>query len=187
MNFLFLTKKIFLLSILGVLSISKSVVYAQTTKTNGKIEWISWEEAVRRNETQPKKIFIDVYTDWCGWCKKMDKSTFVTDSVEQYMSANFYCVKLDAERRDTVVFQQNAFVYVSTGDDKGYHTLAASLLDGQLSFPSFVYLTEKFERVMIAPGFMQPYQIMPQLKFVHGEHFRKESWNDFDKNYPHGK
>ena len=40
-----------------------------------KIKWISIEEAEKLNKENPKKIMIDVYTDWCGWCKKMDKDT----------------------------------------------------------------------------------------------------------------
>ncbi|MFM2269767.1 MAG: hypothetical protein RL757_3208 [Bacteroidota bacterium] len=185
MNNSFLTaKKVFSFFLFAAFSFTLT---AQTAKSGGKIEWISWEEAVKRNETVPKKFFVDVYTDWCGWCKKMDKSTFVNDSVSAYMSENFYCVKLDAERRDTVIFQKNAFTYYDMGNGKGFHTLALSLLDQQMSFPSFVYLTEKFERVMISPGFKQPYQIMPELKFVFGENFRTQSWEDFDKKYPKGQ
>ena len=42
-----------------------------------KINWMSFEEAIARSKEDPKHIFVDVYTDWCGWCKKMDASTFV--------------------------------------------------------------------------------------------------------------
>lgn len=49
-----------------------------------KIRWYSIEEAVELNSKSKakdkKKFFIDVYTDWCGWCKKMDANTF-TDPV----------------------------------------------------------------------------------------------------------
>ncbi|HLT51685.1 MAG TPA: DUF255 domain-containing protein, partial [Arenibacter sp.] len=55
-----------------VLILSPGAIKAQN------ITWLSWEEAVKLAETEkdPKKIFVDVYTDWCGWCKKMDKDTF---------------------------------------------------------------------------------------------------------------
>ena len=41
-----------------------------------EVKWITFQEAIKLNETTPKKIFIDVYTNWCGWCKKMDQTTF---------------------------------------------------------------------------------------------------------------
>ena len=39
-----------------------------------KIKWMSWEEALEKSKKTKRKIFVDIYTDWCGWCKKMDKS-----------------------------------------------------------------------------------------------------------------
>lgn len=168
-----------------------SQLNGQNAPTSRKIEWISWEEAVKRNETVPKKFFVDLYTDWCGWCKKMDKTTFVNDSIEAYMSQNYYCVKLDAETRDSIRFQNNVFTFVvlqKMGDrDVGYNTLALSLLDQQMSFPSFVFLTERFERVMISPGFKQPQQLMPELRFVAEEHYKTAKWEDFEKSYRMGQ
>src|SRR5690606_154337 len=68
------------------------------------IQWMSWEEAVNRSQSDrdPKKLFVDVYTDWCGWCKKMDKDTFQNPEVAKYMQANFYMVKLDGEGKEPI-------------------------------------------------------------------------------------
>ncbi|MGB3078914.1 MAG: DUF255 domain-containing protein, partial [Saprospiraceae bacterium] len=41
-----------------------------------QINWLTWEEAQAKNQQHPKKFIVDVYTQWCGWCKKMDKATF---------------------------------------------------------------------------------------------------------------
>ena len=40
------------------------------TEQPQKIKWMGFEEAVALGEKQPKKLFIDVYTNWCGWCTK---------------------------------------------------------------------------------------------------------------------
>ena len=40
------------------------------------VKWLTIEQAQELNKKKPRKIFVDVYTDWCGWCKKMDKTTF---------------------------------------------------------------------------------------------------------------
>jgi len=51
-----------------------------------KINWMSFEEAYELNKTQPKKIFIDMWTYWCGWCKRMDATTFTNPVVVEYMN-----------------------------------------------------------------------------------------------------
>ena len=68
------------------------------------LKWYTWEEAVELNKTKPKKMFVDVYTDWCGWCKKMDKSTFADPAVAAYLAENFYPVKLNAEQKADIQF-----------------------------------------------------------------------------------
>ena len=73
---------------------------------------MSFEEAVERCAKEPKMVFIDVYTDWCGWCKRMDQSTFANPVIAQYMNDHFYAVKFDAERQDTITFQGHQFVGV---------------------------------------------------------------------------
>ncbi len=55
-----------------------------------KIQWMSFEETVERCTQKPKMVFIDVYTDWCGWCKRMDASTFANPVIAQYMNEHFY-------------------------------------------------------------------------------------------------
>lgn len=81
----------------------------QTTET-GSIKWYTPEEAYEKNKISPKPFFIDVYTDWCGWCKRMDATTFKDPVIAQYLNNNFYPVKLDAETKDTVNFMDRSYV-----------------------------------------------------------------------------
>nr|HMT30281.1 DUF255 domain-containing protein [Bacteroidia bacterium] len=105
------------------------------------IQWISFEQAVKLNEKNPKKIFIDVYTHWCGWCKKMDATTFKEDTVVKYINENYYAVKLDAETKDTIRFKDKEFKYVA---DYKANELAISLLSGKMGYPSYVLMDEKY-------------------------------------------
>ena len=93
------------------------------------VEWMSWDQAVERAQTDenPKKIFIDVYTDWCGWCKKMDKDTFQHPDVATYMADNFYMVKMDGEGKEPIEFKGQTYNFVPSGR-KGNHEFAAALM-----------------------------------------------------------
>ena len=147
-----------------------------------KINWMSFEEAVKLNETAPKKIFIDVYTDWCGWCKRMDQTTFQDTAVVKYMNENYYAVKFDAEMSDTIVF--GGYTYVNEGGlngRRGTHQLAAAMLQGRLSYPSYVFMNEKNQLLTVAPGYMDAKDIMPVLSYFATDAFKKQSFNDYIK------
>ena len=109
-------KKIFsFIILLSYFSISSCNAQTEHEKydPNG-IHWMSFEQAVALNDKAPKKIFIDTYTQWCGWCKRMDASTFKDTAVVRYMNDHYYAVKLDAETKDTIRFKGNLFINLNT-------------------------------------------------------------------------
>ena len=170
----------FLALFLGIFGIYAFVNNAETTNPTETeaLTWMTWEEAMAANQENPKKILVDVYTDWCGWCKKMDKSTFVDPTVTKYLSENFYVVKFDAEQKESIDFGGNSFKYVPNGR-RGYHQLAYALLDGRMSYPSVVYLDEEMKRITISPGYKTADQIMKELTYVGGEHYKTTSFKDY--------
>jgi len=144
------------------------------------LKWYTWEEAVELNKTKPKKIVVDVFTNWCGWCKKMDKGAFADPAVMAYLSANFYPVKLNAEQREEIKFNDETFGYVANDNGRGgVHSLAYALLDGQMGYPTLVYLNEKYERIMISPGFKETPDLMKELRFAAEEFYNKTTWEKY--------
>ena len=147
-----------------------------------KINWMTFQEAVKLNETAPKKIFIDVYTDWCGWCKKMDQTTFRSPEVVEYMNANYYAVKLNAEMNDTIDFA--GYTFINQGGmngRKGTHQLAAALLQGRLSYPSYVFMDEKNQLLTVAPGYMEVKDFLPVLKYFGTDAYLNQTFKDYIK------
>jgi thioredoxin-related protein len=151
-----------------------------STKTTlaTEIEWISWNEMVEAQKTEKRKVIIDVYTDWCGWCKHMDKTTFKDESVVKYVTEKFYAVKLDAETKEEFKFQNHTFKYIKQGR-KGINELAYSLLDGKLSYPSIVYLNGNFARIVISPGYKDNTAMQKELKYIAEEIYSKKTWADY--------
>ncbi len=93
-----------------------------------KIEWLSIQEAMALHKENPKKIMIDVYTDWCGWCKRMDATTFQDEKIAKYISENFYAVKLNAEMKDTIMVGDQIFVNEKPNERRNPHQLAITFL-----------------------------------------------------------
>lgn len=167
-------KKVFL--VMAILSALPFLGKAQT------INWITFQEAVKLNETAPKKIFIDVYTDWCGWCKKMDQTTFKSPEVVAYMNANYYAVKLNAEMNDTIDFA--GYTFINEGGQngrKGTHQLAAALLQGKLSYPSYVFMDENDQLITPISGYMEADDFLPVLMYFGSDSYLEQSFKDYVK------
>ena len=144
------------------------------------IKWMTWEDAVALNQKAPRKIIVDVFTDWCGWCKKMDKGTFLDPAVAAYVNEKFYAVKLNAEQRADITFNAEVFKFVPSETGRGgVHSLAYALLDGKMGYPSMVYLNEKYERIMISPGYKETPDMLKELKFAAEEYYSKTTWEQF--------
>ena len=162
----------------ALLLFSLSSLFAGTTPGSEKaIQWLSWEEAVEKSQTEKRLILVDLYTDWCGWCKKMDKTTYSDEQIADYINKNFYAVKLNAEQRESITFKGQEFKFVPSGRN-GYHQLAAGLVDNQLSYPTTVFLNGDFERITVVPGFLQPVQMDQILKYF-AEGYPDVTFEDF--------
>ncbi|MEM6892277.1 MAG: DUF255 domain-containing protein [Bacteroidota bacterium] len=145
-----------------------------------KVEWMSWEEALALSESdaEPKKIFVDIYTDWCGWCKKMDKDTFQNETVASYMKEHFYMVKMDAEGKEPIDFQGKTFKYVPSGR-RGYHELAAALLQGKMSYPTVVLLDEKLNMLSPVPGYQKAKPFLKIAKYFGDNIYKDKDWKSY--------
>ena len=170
------------LILLTILSIFTTFNLNAQTTTDNKINWMSFEEAVKLNETNPKKIFIDVYTDWCGWCTKMDQTTFIDKDVVAYMNENFYAVKFNAEQAEPIEFNGYTFTNKTpNGARKGTHELAQALLQGKMSYPSYVFMNEENQLITIVPGYIEAYNFLYILKYIGSDAFKTQSWEEYFK------
>lgn len=123
-----------------------------------QINWVSIEEAERLTKEVPKKIFVDVYTDWCGWCKRMDASTFSDEAVIDYVNEHYYAVKLNAESKESISLK---------GMDTNGIELARSFR--VTGYPTIVFIDETFEQVLPVPGFRKADEFHNILKQFNGD------------------
>lgn len=143
-----------------------------------KIQWLSLDEASKIAEKTGKKILVDVYTNWCGWCKIMDQKTFSNAEVIQLINANYLAVKLNAETKDSLVYKGVKFGF---NPEKRANQLAYLLLNGKMSYPTTVILNEKSEILTPIAGFIEPSIMVKVLKYYGENHHLKMKWEEFEK------
>jgi len=159
-----------------------SMMATKPVPVEGTVKWMSFEEAVEKSKTEKRKIFIDVYTDWCGWCKVMDKNTFSEPNIAKILNEEFYPVKFDAEQRENVVFKGTTFKFVPSGN-KGYHQLAAALLNNKLSYPTVVFLDEEFAMIQPLAGYQKPEDFHKIIQYIGEDHYKTLTWALWQNKY----
>lgn len=145
-----------------------------------KINWLSVDEVSLKMKAEPKPVLIDLYTGWCYWCKVMDKKTYNNPNVISYINDHFYAVKLNAETKDTVVWNDRKYVFNSS--DK-INDFAVYVTQGQLAFPNTIIFPKKDQLPASIPGYMQPKEIELILKYFGEGNYKAENFNEFSKNF----
>ena len=148
---------------------------------SAEIHWItSIDELQAKMQAHPKKVYMDIYTGWCGWCKKMDASTFSNPNVIKYMNANFYAVKFDAERQDVIHFQGKEYKY-----EPQYkaNTFAVELMKGQMGYPTGIVMMENFQNPTPLSGYLTVPQLETVLTFFGDNACKHQAWDAYQKTY----
>ncbi|MCX6135784.1 MAG: DUF255 domain-containing protein [Ignavibacteriales bacterium] len=134
----------------------------------GIVTWHSFDEGVALARKENKKIFIDVYTDWCVWCKKMDKEVYTNGTVGQTMTSNFIAVKLNAESQKGVTFDGTAMTEAS---------LAGTM--EVTGYPTVVFLDPTAKPITKISGYMEPKEFTSLLRFIGEDHYKTTSFKDY--------
>jgi thioredoxin-related protein len=162
---------------------SDSTAVEDSVEANSEIHWVSFEEALELNKTAPKKWLVDVSTSWCGWCKRMDATTFSDPVIIEYVNANYYAVSLDGEEKEDIVMDDVTFKFVDNGK-RGYHELPAKLMNGKMSYPTIVFLNSDVEVYQALPGYKSNVDFLPIIQFINTfEANPDRTWDEFITAY----
>jgi len=148
-------------------------------QTDAEIRWMSLDEAYQKSKIEKKKIFVDLYTDWCKWCDKMDKVTFQDEKVIRYLNEKFYAVKLNGEEKKDITFKGKKYKFTRQSGKRGHHQLAEILTGGEIGYPTIIFLDEDFKTIQAIQGFQEPEMFIAFLSYI-GQNFQKEMpWSLF--------
>jgi thioredoxin-related protein len=140
------------------------------------INWIKIEDAINRSSSQPRKLFIYIYSDNCGWCKRMNDVSFSDSIIANYINDHFYPVKINSSLKEDVTLGSRTFKYLPADPSKNmpaYHELVATLLNGRLAYPAISFLNEKMEYMGVDFGFKNPALLEAWLHFIAENEFLK--------------
>ncbi|NNC83769.1 MAG: thioredoxin fold domain-containing protein [Flavobacteriales bacterium] len=153
------------------------------------INWVTIEEAQELVKEEPRKIMMDVYTHWCGPCKMMMRNTFTNPDVIEYINANYYAVKFNAESADPVTFKDVEYTNPNFDPNRkgrnGVHQFTRYM--GVKAYPTIVYLDENMTRLTNVSGYKTPTGLELMLKFIAEEKYKEvktqEEWNDYQAEF----
>ena len=176
-------KKILLFIMSIVIGVS---AYSQngSPSENSSVKWYTIQQAENLNRQNPRPIFVDTYTDWCGWCKKMDRETFTNEVISDILNNKFYPVKFDAEGSDSITFYGQK--YINDGKAGKAHQFAVALLQGQLSYPTVVFIIPANNGKLQAqpvPGFRPAKEMEALLSFFAEKVYNTKSFEDYQKTF----
>jgi thioredoxin-related protein len=133
--------------------------------------WVTLEQAQTQARDQGKYILLDVYTEWCGFCRRMIRETYADKRVQEALDRYFYPVRIDAESSRQVKFQGENF---SMAD--------LALAFGVQSFPTTIFLNPDGEPVALQPGFIEPGRFHKMLSFVGSESYRYQTFQQYSES-----
>ncbi len=158
---------IFITPLLLATVLSAGCSPADQADANG-IEWISLEEAQRLSSKDGKKIMIDVYTDWCEYCKKLEENVYPDSSVVRNLNKFYHLVKLNAESDDEIRFK---------GELTTHYDLAKSL--GVRSYPTILFLDSHGDLILQINGYMPASDFTNMLVYIGEEAYNKTEFHEF--------
>ncbi|NJX16200.1 thioredoxin family protein [Tamlana crocina] len=155
--------------------------------TAQKINWVSFDEALALQKKNPKKIMVDMYTNWCGPCKMLDKNTFQNPEVADYVNEHYYAVKFNAEGNAVVNYKDKSFTNPNYDQAKANRRNSAHELARyfQISaYPTIVFLDENADVIAPIRGYQTPPKLELYLKmFKKDDHKDIKSQEDFNAYY----
>ena len=149
--------------------VTVSIMNADTSA----VSWKSITEALQEAPKSRKLILLDVYTDWCGWCKRMDRDTYADSSVAAYLDQRFIASKMNPEKEGTVEYDGKSFSQREFG--------AALGING---YPATAFFNEKNELLTVVPGYIKPEEFLKILKYFGDDHYKTMKWEEYQTKNP---
>lgn len=127
-----------------------------------ELKWLDWNTGYTLAKKSNKIVLVDAYTDWCGWCKKMDKDTYTNQKIISILNKDFIVIKFNPEIKDVI--------YELEGQKVSGRELFAQLTQGKSTgFPTTYFIEPNKKQIQIAAGYLGPEdfeKVLEQIKQI---------------------
>jgi len=128
------------------------------TTATAKIRWYPFEEGFSRSQREGKKIFLNFYADWCHYCQVMEEKTFRDNAVAAYLNDHYIPIQVDSDRQPKITEQYR--------------------VEG---LPATFFIAADGTSIGSQPGYIPPEVMLPLLKFIHTDSYRKMDFETFQE------
>jgi thioredoxin-related protein len=136
-----------------------------------QLQWLGWDAGMEEAQKTGRPVLVDVYTEWCGWCKRMDRDVYANPEVREYLAARFVTVKLDAEAALPAHYQ---------GHDYTSSTLADRFK--VTSYPTTIFVRANGDHIINVPGYVPADRFLLVLRYISEGHLdRGVDWETFSR------
>jgi thioredoxin-related protein len=145
-----------------------ALIFVQTLFAQKQIKWDTFDAGLKKAKVSGKKVLVDVYTDWCGWCKKMDAHTYTDPKVQEYLNKNFVIIKLNAEGNEKLTFAGQSITPPEFTQGMGI-----------TGFPATLFLQSDGKPITVLPGYAEADMFLHVLSFIGENHYEKKKFADY--------
>jgi thioredoxin-related protein len=155
------------LALLAVLALAALVAVPPAGAAG--VAWHGWNEGLAAAAGSGKPVIVDVYTDWCGWCKRMDRDTYARADVSDYVNRHFVMVRLNAESNERLTYAGHAFT--------GRTLVGGFQVTG---YPTTIFLRPSGEHLVNVPGYLPAEKFMKLARYIgDGAMDRGVKWEEY--------
>ncbi len=149
---------------------ANGVLVAQLKNSSATVHWSSFDAGLEQAKISHKKVLVDVFTEWCSWCKKMDSEVYSNSDIKDYLSKNFIIIKMNAEANEKIHYK---------GVEYSPAQLAAAF--GVNGYPATLFLREDSEPITQLPGYVEAPMFIHVLSFIAENEYEKKQFSEYLK------
>ena len=142
--------------------------YSSNEKSETLFSWVSFDDAQNSAKVDGKKILVNVYTNWCEYCKKMDQTVYKDSLILASMSEHYHSVRLNADSDSLIIFN---------GKEISQYELARKM--GIRSYPTILFLDSDGDLILQINGYMPTDDFIKMLAFIGEEAFQRTDFHEF--------
>jgi thioredoxin-related protein len=136
------------------------------------VPWLSFDAALADAQGRKKYTFVSVYTDWCGYCKKLDRNTLRDEAVVKELTQNFASVKLNAESKKKITWKGQSLSETALAEQWGVS-----------GFPTLIFLNSAGEVIGSFASYAEADMMINLLQYISsGAREKQVPFDEFVRN-----